>query len=97
MSEQLVVTSDIPFGSSGVYAYRVGDRITPEAVDANGWGDYVATGAPADLVPGLYDPASHTVAEVHEYLTGADAGERDRVLAAERTGKARAGVLGEGN
>jgi hypothetical protein len=42
MSEDLlIVTQDIPFGS--VYAYRVGDKITREAVEANGWQDYVAT------------------------------------------------------
>lgn len=39
MSDDLVVTSDIPFGSA--YAYRRGDKITKEAVEANGWQDYV--------------------------------------------------------
>lgn len=38
--ELLVVTADIPFGA--VYAYRVGDRITRDAVEQNGWQDYVA-------------------------------------------------------
>lgn len=37
----LIVTKDIPFGQ--VYAYRVGDKITREAVEANDWQDYVAT------------------------------------------------------
>ena len=35
----LVVVADIPFGS--VYAYRYGDRIEPDAVERNGWQDYV--------------------------------------------------------
>jgi hypothetical protein len=35
------------------------------------------------------DPADHTVAEVTEYLASASDFERDRVLAAERDGKAR--------
>jgi hypothetical protein len=35
----LIVISDIPFGSA--YAYRRGDVITKEAVEANGWQDYV--------------------------------------------------------
>jgi len=41
MSDLLRVTRDIPFGA--VYAYRVGDVVTREAVEANGWQDYVAT------------------------------------------------------
>lgn len=39
--EYLTVTSDIPFGA--VYAYRAGDRITRDAVEANDWQDYVST------------------------------------------------------
>lgn len=38
--EYLQVTEDIPFGA--VFAYRKGDRITKEAVEENGWQDYVA-------------------------------------------------------
>lgn len=38
--ENLVVTEDIPFGA--VFAYRKGDRITKDAVEQNGWQDYVA-------------------------------------------------------
>jgi hypothetical protein len=39
-----VVTRDIPVGDPGrgVYAYRVGDSIDTEAVEANGWQDYVS-------------------------------------------------------
>ena len=36
-----VVTSDIPFGSA--YAYRRGDKIKKDAVEANSWQDYVAS------------------------------------------------------
>lgn len=42
-----------------------------------------------------YDPSQHTVDEVQEYLATADDAERDRVLAAERDGKARVGILGD--
>lgn len=35
------VISDIPFGSA--YAYRRGDWIDDDAVEANGWQDYVAS------------------------------------------------------
>jgi hypothetical protein len=35
------VIADIPFGS--VYAYRRGDTIEDDAVEANGWQDYVST------------------------------------------------------
>lgn len=38
--EYLIVTEDIPVGT--VYAYRVGDRITKEVVEANNLQDYVA-------------------------------------------------------
>ena len=37
----LVVETDIPFGS--VYAYRRGDLITEDAVNTNGWQDYVVS------------------------------------------------------
>lgn len=40
-SEYLTVTQDIPFGT--VFAYRVGDKVHKDAVEANGWQDYVAT------------------------------------------------------
>ena len=44
MSEYRVAVADIPFGDPGrgVYAYRKGDRVSAEAVKANGWDDYVA-------------------------------------------------------
>jgi hypothetical protein len=39
-----VVTRDIPLGDPGrgVYAFRVGDRVSEEDVKNNGWEDYVA-------------------------------------------------------
>lgn len=44
MSKQLVVTQDIPFGDPGrgVYAYRVGDTVSEDAVKDNNWQDYVS-------------------------------------------------------
>lgn len=42
----------------------------------------------------MFDPSNHTVPEVTAHLENADDDERERVLAAERAGKARAGVLG---
>lgn len=41
--EYLIVTADIPVNSGTVYAYRAGDRITKDAVEQNGWQDYVST------------------------------------------------------
>lgn len=38
--EFLTVIEDIPFGA--VHAYRKGDRITKEAVEQNGWQDFVS-------------------------------------------------------
>ena len=49
----------------------------------------------------LYDPSEHSVEDVMKYLNGLDVetGEGDeeweRVMAAERTGKARKGIIGE--
>lgn len=43
----------------------------------------------------VYDPANYTVDEVNTYLAEASPEERDRVLQAEREGKARKGILGE--
>lgn len=40
-----------------------------------------------------FDPADHTLPEVREYLQGASEDERERVLEAERNGKARKGIL----
>lgn len=43
----------------------------------------------------VYDPANFTVYEVNAYLAEASPEERERVLQAEREGKARKGILGE--
>ncbi|ALY10557.1 hypothetical protein FDH86_gp022 [Arthrobacter phage Tank] len=41
-----------------------------------------------------YDPSKHTIAEVTEYLEGADDAERERVIAAEKESeKPRKGIL----
>ena len=40
-----------------------------------------------------FDPSEHTVEEVVAYMKGADVVEVNRVLGAERGGKARVGVL----
>lgn len=39
-----VVTADIPLGDPGrgVYAYRVGDKVSADEVKANGWEAYTA-------------------------------------------------------
>ena len=53
MSKMLVVTQDIPFGDPGrgVYAYRVGDQVSEDAVKANKWQDYVS-GSSTEAVTG---------------------------------------------
>ncbi|WML63674.1 hypothetical protein [Rhodococcus sp. AH-ZY2] len=43
----------------------------------------------------LYDPANNTVDDVNAYLVDASPEERERVLQAEREGKARKGILGK--
>lgn len=42
---------------------------------------------------GEFDPSAHDVDGVNEHLAGASPAERHRVLALERAGKARKGVL----
>lgn len=43
-----------------------------------------------------FDPSAASVAEVQEYLEGADEDERKRVLDAEAAGKNRVTITGEG-
>lgn len=44
-----------------------------------------------------YNPADYTVEQVNDYLKTADDAERERVLEAERDGKARTGIVGDGS
>lgn len=47
----------------------------------------------AEIPEAPFDPSTHNVAEVQAYLEGADQAERDRVYAAELTGKARTSLV----
>lgn len=58
-------------------------------------GDADADGTADENAGEAFDPASHTAAEVEEYLASADDEERERVLAAERDGKARKSLLSD--
>lgn len=51
--------------------------------------------APAGTDVPPYDPDAHTVREVLGHLDGADPAEVARVVAAERAGQARSGVLNQ--
>lgn len=53
-----------------------------------------STWAEVEVPRRIFDPADHNVEDVLAHLEKADDDERDRVLAAERAGKARKGVLG---
>lgn len=50
-------------------------------------------GGQATIEP-AFDPADHTVGEVHDYLADADEREHARVLDLERTGKNRTSIVG---
>lgn len=65
MSDTLIVTQDIPFNGGTVFAYRVGDPITREAVEANHWEDYVAGPATKAVkeATGASGPAGSTTKE----------------------------------
>lgn len=41
-----------------------------------------------------YDPGEYTVRKVNDHLATVDDAERDRILKAEKKGKARAGIIG---
>lgn len=56
----------------------------------------IVESSPETVVAEMFDPADHTVAEVNAYLDTAEPAEQVRVLEAERAGKARKGILGEG-
>lgn len=56
-----VVVEDIPFG--GVLAYTRGQTVTAEAVEANGWQEYVVAAG------------TKSAAEVHADITGRDPAE----------------------
>lgn len=45
MSKTFIATQDIPFGDPGrgVFAYRVGDQVSEEAVKEHGWQEYVSS------------------------------------------------------
>lgn len=60
--------------------------IAREGVQLRGQG-YTVTDVPT------FDPDEHTVDEVEQHLTGAPPEEVERVVAAERSGKARKTVL----
>jgi hypothetical protein len=70
---------------------RVPETAIPHLGD--GWTVHGEAVNPVE-VPEPFDPTEHTVAEVNHYLDYATPEERDRVLAAERDGKARAGIVG---
>jgi hypothetical protein len=59
-------------------------RVAAEAAEA-------AAAAAAANVP--FDPAKHSIQEVKAHLLVSDAAERDRVLSAERKGRARVTIL----
>lgn len=42
-----------------------------------------------------FDPSAHTVDEVNDYVAHSDEAEQQRVMEAERAGKARKGILGK--
>lgn len=57
-------------------------------------GDPRPAGETAPGNGGTYDPSAHTVEEVNAHLAEVDDDDGDRVLQAERDGKARSGILG---
>jgi hypothetical protein len=77
-------------------AHFAGDPVPEENVEPNGWADKVEelTQQEAVELTADYNPGEHTVDEVSGYLKSALPEERERVLAAERADKNRAGIVG---
>jgi hypothetical protein len=73
-----VVTENIPFG--GVLAYTRGQTITEQAVNDNGWQDYVAAAG------------TKAAAEVQAELTGRDVAEFTTTRSAKSTSSDSAGT-----
>lgn len=64
------------------------DDVSAARLIADGRG--VAASAPVEPI---FDPNDKTVVEVNAYLDDADESERERVLDAERDGKARVSII----
>lgn len=64
------------------------DPATPTTVEAERQAE-----ADAFLAAGTFNPAEHKADEVVEHIQTADEAEAERVLAAEKSGKARKSVL----
>lgn len=47
-----------------------------------------------EVAADLWDPADYNVDDVNDYLADADEDEYERVMSAERAGKARVGIIG---
>lgn len=90
----------------GVSSSEISDARQPEvqvaaAANRDAHGEDVFDGpvpedgadAPEDAQGDEYDPGAHDVNDVNAYLETADDEERERVLEAERNGKARKGIL----
>src|SRR5690242_7335138 len=71
------------------------DPSTPTAVEAARQAEAAAFHAELVKTGVVFDPAAHKAEEVVEHLAAVDEGEREQILEAERSGKARKSVLGD--
>ena len=77
-------------GGSFSFAPTDVDQTTPLQIPGN----YSTATYTCKVPRRVFDPSAHSVADVNAYLEKAEDDERERVIAAERSGKARVGVLG---
>lgn len=70
--------------------YKAGDLVRFDPVSA---ASLIDRGVAEAVEVEVFDPSAHGVKAVNDYLRSASPAERHRVLAAERAGKARSGVL----
>lgn len=77
--------------TSSVRTTSTGYLVPTEIVDG------VKVAEEPDRISDDYDPAYHSVDEVEAYLASTNEVERERVLEAERNGKARKSLVGDTN
>lgn len=80
--------------SGALLAYYQGEAATVGGYTIDGLNYPAKLDVPADEAE-AFDPADHNVADVQTYLANATPAEQDRVIAAERAGKARVSLVGD--
>lgn len=97
-SDDYEYVATAPINIHGVRAFNPGDPVPAEHVASFDIAGSVAKRgtADADLATRVFDPSDHNVTDVNAYLVdpATSQAERERVVAAERAGRARVTIVG---